>query len=103
MTAPTTPSAYRMRLADQVRDRIFAIIGQECEECGERVGLEVNHVYRRDWTPRKVNRYRRALRYWRELQAGVALTPLCRSCNSTYRPLPHPGVGQGQGSVEAPF
>lgn len=85
-----TPSAYRMALADKVRARIFDVIGWECEVCGERHGIEVNHVYQRDWTPRKINKYRRALRYWRELQAGVPLTPLCKTCNGTYRPRPWP-------------
>ena len=91
-------SAYQSARADTIRRMIFAIIGQECEECGERHGLEVNHVYKRTWKPKKLSKYRRALRYWRELKAGVPLTPLCRSCNTQYRPLEWP---QGQAAVTA--
>lgn len=89
-----TRSAYESALADKWRDRIFDVIGRQCEQCGEDIGLEVNHVYRRSWVVRKLSKYRRAKRYWQELQAGVPLTPLCAACNKVYKPLPAPAPAQ---------
>jgi hypothetical protein len=58
--------------------------------CGRRCrawdGLEVDHVDGRDWSPRKLNRWSRVARYWREYEAGVRLRALCRSCNAGYNP-----------------
>ena len=58
--------------------------------CGKRPrswdGLEIDHVDGRDWSPRKLNRWSRVARYWREFHAGVRLRAACRSCNAGYNP-----------------
>jgi hypothetical protein len=44
--------------------------------------LEVDHVNGRAWLLRKLNRWARVARYWREFLAGVELRALCRHCNA---------------------
>lgn len=89
---PLSPSAYRMALADRVRARLFEQLGPECAECGcdlRECAWEVNHIYRREWRIRTLNRYRRHLRYQREAAQGL-INLLCQPCNSVYRPMPMP-------------
>lgn len=58
---------------------------RRCADCGTRKrsydALEIDHVEGRDWDPRKLNRWSRIARYWREFKAGVKLRALCRKCN----------------------
>ena len=92
----------RSRLADQVRTRLFELLGPTCGLCGcdlHGVAWEVNHLYRRDWVPRKRNRYDRNLRYWKEAQQGL-VNVLCPDCNCIYRPVPMPEV---RDTVADPF
>lgn len=87
-----TPSAYRMALADRVRARLFEQLGPECAECGcdlRECAWEVNHIYRREWKIRALNRYRRHLRYQREAALGL-VNLMCKDCNHDYRPKPMP-------------
>lgn len=83
-------SAYQSARADAIRAIIFEVIGQKCATCGATSPLEVNHVFKRDWNPKRLSKYRRNLRYLRELRAGVPLTCLCAACNKEYRPKPWP-------------
>lgn len=60
-----------------------------CQLCGvkpRKAKLAIDHVDGRDWEPRKLNRWSRAARYWREFLAGVRMRALCRKCNGGYRP-----------------
>ncbi len=63
---------------------------RRCAICGRRVrawaSLEVDHVGGRAWSPRKLNRWARVARYWREYREGVRLRAAHRSCNAGYRP-----------------
>jgi hypothetical protein len=96
VTTPTTltpyggkESAYRSHLASRLREWLYDYLGGACDACGERCNLEIDHPWGRDWTPRKLSRYRRHLRYKREALAG-RVRLLCRECNSCYRPVPEP-------------
>lgn len=63
---------------------------RRCGICGRRArawdSLEVDHVRGRDWSPRKLNRWARVARYWREYDAGVPLRAAHRSCNAGHNP-----------------
>jgi hypothetical protein len=86
------PAGQRARYADAVRARIFDFLGPKCSLCGADLrtcAWEVNHIFKRDWHPRRVNRYDRQLRYWKEAQMHL-VNLLCASCNSTYKPSPLP-------------
>ncbi len=93
MTAPRaafpTESAYRSALADRIREWLFEYLGGECDICGERCNLEIDHPWGRDWQPRRYSKYRRNLRYRREALAGEVRL-LCREHNAAYRPVPRP-------------
>lgn len=98
MSAPTlTPSAYRNTLlADRIRAELFDMLGCSCQWinedgsfCGSTDQLQINHLFRREWRPRKLSRYRRNLRYRKEAKAGL-LNVLCKQHNEVYRPLPMP-------------
>jgi 5-methylcytosine-specific restriction endonuclease McrA len=82
-----TQSAWESARADKLRAKLFELLGRCCAECGDTFQLEVNHIYRRDWQPRKLSKYRRNLRYLREAKEQL-VNLLCRSCNASYRPLP---------------
>lgn len=80
----------RSRLVATIRASLFEIYGPDCAECGRTLtntAWEVNHIWQRDWTPRKLDFYRRHLRYFREAQKGW-INLLCSDCNNTYRPRP---------------
>src|SRR5690349_8209405 len=80
---------YERRLA--LRRLVFALLGGRCAECGSTRRLQVNHIYERDWEPRRVASYYRWLRYWREARAKPPLVNLlCAGCNRRYEPLPPP-------------
>lgn len=53
----------------------------KCRACQSFDRLEIDHEAGCTWDKRKVNAWRRAARYWREHEEGVALRALCRSCN----------------------
>lgn len=82
-------SKTRTRLAAITRDRIFDIIGRECAQCGETTGLEVNHIYGRDYQPKRMSHYNRQRRYLKDALAGE-VNALCRECNAAYRPVRRP-------------
>lgn len=89
-----TKSAYYSARADVLRGKLFEALGPACAECGcslDGIPWEVNHIYRREWQPRKLSKYRRNLRYWREAQEGL-VNLMCRECNLAYRPKPGPVV-----------
>lgn len=89
-----TESAYRSHLATRLREHLFNLLGPYCAECGcdlRSKAWEVNHIYGRDWSPRRLSFYRRNLRYWREAQEGL-VNLLCRPCNLAYLPKPLPSV-----------
>ena len=83
-----TNSAYHNALAERLRARLFELLGPFCAECGcdlRGKPWEVNHIRPRAWMPRKLCRYRRNLRYWREAQEGL-VNLLCKECNAVFRP-----------------
>jgi len=93
-TVPLTPTAYRNTLlADRIRAQLFADLGPLCAECGidlTTTDWQVNHIYKRDWSPRKRSRYQRHLRYRKEAERGL-VNLLCKRCNEeVYRPVPMP-------------
>ena len=93
-----TLSAYRSARAGVIREHLFEMLGPVCAECGcdlTTTAWEVNHVYRRDWKPRKLSRYRRHLRYLREAKVGD-VNLLCSDCNQVYRPKPRPQLAAAQ-------
>lgn len=76
-----TPSAYRnTHLADRIRTWLHDYLGNECAECGATSPLEIDHPWGRSWSPRKLCRYRRWLRYRKEALAGQVRL-LCADCN----------------------
>ncbi len=75
----------RTAYADKVRAWLYDYLGNCCAECGALAPLEIDHPYGRAWTPRRVNRYDRHLRYKREALAGDVRL-LCADCNSVIRP-----------------
>jgi hypothetical protein len=83
-----TNSAYQTARAHLIRSWIFEIIGRQCAECGTTEGpMEVNHIYRREYSIKRLSVYKRTLRYWRDVQRGLC-NCLCRSCNANWRPKP---------------
>lgn len=83
---PRDPST-RPRLLSETRRKIFDIIGWECALAGEECSgpLEVDHMYGRDWVPRKKGSYERNRRYLKEAKDGL-VRALCRYHNETVRP-----------------
>lgn len=82
--------AQKLAAISTAHERRLALIkelGGRCALChSKRKKLEIDHVDGRDWEPRRLNRWARVNRYWREYHAGVRLRVLCRSCNGGYRP-----------------
>lgn len=58
-----------------------------CAGCGWRARrpsqLEVDHIDGRMYVLRTLARWTRVRRFWRELEDGVRLRALCRSCNGS--------------------
>lgn len=72
--------------ADRIRENLIEIYGDTCAGCGTTdAHLEVNHIYGRDWVIRRLNRYCRFLRYFKEAQQGK-INLLCPDCNKRYQP-----------------
>jgi hypothetical protein len=87
-----TRSAYENMLAERIRGELFAMLGPTCAGCEcdlHGIAWEFNHLYRREWSPRKLSRYRRNARYLREAQAGLG-DLRCPACNREYRPVQAP-------------
>lgn len=83
-TTPTRkdpPSNRRVAWARRRRQELIALLGGQCVDCGTTSDLEFDHTHPRDWEPRKLNRWHRMSRYWRDYLAGI-LTIRCRSCNA---------------------
>lgn len=63
-----------------------------CQEpsCGKkprkRANLQIDHQDGRTWDLRRMNRWARAKRYWREYEDGVRLRALCKPCNAKHNP-----------------
>jgi len=70
-----------IRHAELRRELLIIEMGGRCQSCGAKQKLEIDHVNGRDWEPRKVNRWVRIARYWREFHEGK-LQLLCRKCNA---------------------
>lgn len=64
-----------------LRDGLRAVLGNECDECGETEDLHFDHPNGKTWQPRTMNRLQRIRRYWRDYEAGN-LRLLCHDCNS---------------------
>jgi 5-methylcytosine-specific restriction endonuclease McrA len=104
-SAPTRAQRYApyyAQRANLLKQQLIEFLGGQCEECGATHDLQVNHIYQRDWTPRKVTHYRRVLRYWKEALAGD-VNLLCEACNAVYRPLPREEREAGSRRAVAPF
>lgn len=85
-----TNNRTRPALTASIRQRLFAMLGGCCDECGEVCGLEINHIYTpRGYVPRKLGSYQRNLRYLKDAKQGL-VNLLCKECNSRYRPKPRP-------------
>lgn len=80
-------NSTRSRLAQAHRSALFDMLGRQCVECGATSQLEINHIYKREWVPRKIGSYHRQLRYKQEAAMGL-LDVRCKACNHDYRPLP---------------
>ncbi len=88
-----TRSAYENHRAECIRAELFELLGPTCGLCAtdlHGVAWELNHLFKRDWQPRKLSRYRRNKRYLQEARNGWC-DLLCPECNRVYRPkLPPP-------------
>ncbi len=87
--------------ANALRAQLIHDLGGACAECGSTSDLEINHIYGRSWTPRKLTHYRRVLRYVREAREGL-INVLCSECNKRYRPQAEPPQAR-QCHTERPF
>lgn len=90
----------RAQRANLLKQQLIEFLGGRCEECGATHDLQVNHIYQRDWQPRKLTHYRRVLRYWKEALAGE-VNVLCEECNGRYRPLPREAGSKGEAAATA--
>jgi hypothetical protein len=61
---------------------LISVLGGRCAQCRARRRLEVDHVDGATWSRRALNSRARTLRYFNELNRGVRLRVLCRSCNA---------------------
>lgn len=81
--------ANRSEQALQLRVSLLEVLfplGPYCQGCGASTDLEdleVDHPGGVTWRPRALNFLDRMRRYWRELDRGVPLRALCRSCNAS--------------------
>lgn len=95
------PSPFALRRAARanlLKQQLIEFLGGRCEQCGETHDLQINHIYVRDWEPRKVTHYRRVLRYWKEARRHE-VNLLCEQCNAVYRPLPRAAADDGQAAA----
>lgn len=71
-------------IAAIIRAVLVLLLGGKCVKCGCELlsALEIDHPEGRDWSPRKLSRLNRAIRYCDEYVAGVPLGVLCRHCNA---------------------
>lgn len=75
------------RWAARKREELLKILSPDgkCSKCGRKPRkhpLEIDHVDGREgWEPRKLNRWSRIARYWKEFHAGIKLRALCKPCN----------------------
>lgn len=74
----------RQQVVRQAKEHLRELLGERCAQCGEDCQLEVNHIYGRQWTPRKVASHTRWRRYAREAREGL-INWLCRACNNKYQ------------------
>lgn len=86
---PSPRTIFESRRSDELRRQLFDLLGHVCANCGSEEMLEVDHPYGRNWKARKLGRYRRHLKYMKELSAGVPLRALCANCNKLIRPEPY--------------
>jgi len=70
------------------RNELIEKLGGRCvgvlrngKTCGTQWRLEFDHLQPRTWEPRRLSRWARMARYWREADAGL-IQLLCRSCNA---------------------
>jgi hypothetical protein len=80
-------AAERVAAGDEPDARPGLGYGQ-CARCRRYLSfdlLEIDHVDGATWNQRACNAWVRAARYWRELEEGVRLRALCRSCNGGHR------------------
>ena len=76
-------SRQRATLLRRIRQAVLEALGDCCEDCGvTSVTLEIHHVKGCTWVQRDLNTLDRWRRYRRELESGVELGLLCRSCNA---------------------
>lgn len=57
----------------------------QCDACQQWFPYEqltIDHVDGRTWDLKKLSRWGRVAKYWKEFLAGVRLRPLCPNCNS---------------------
>jgi len=90
--------------AATLRERLLRLLAPDgrcqnpaCRKKPRRIGsLQIDHVHGRTWDLRRLNRWARARRYWREHTDGVELRALCSKCNASYRPIPLPVVSEAE-------
>jgi len=70
-------------LARELRFRLVVELGGVCAYCGDSgIPLEIDHPDGRTWRARETSQLQRVKLYRRELESGVRLRVLCRSCNA---------------------
>ncbi len=77
--------ATKTDAGDRSKDALLRTLSPNgrCAACNEPGAIEVDHVDGRDWSPRALSKTQRTARYWDELDQGVKLRALCRSCNAS--------------------
>lgn len=80
---------WRWTRAKTLRRIILAAFANRCVKCGATRKLQINHLYGRDWHPRRVAYYYRWLRYYHEFLLHL-IDVRCPKCNRAYKPLPPP-------------
>lgn len=64
----------------RARQKLVEDLGGKCEECGETSRLQIDHIYKPIWMPRRVGSDMRLIIYRREAKLGLVRL-LCVRCN----------------------
>lgn len=75
-------AAWARSTRSKVIERLAEQHGPRCSRCGNPFDIEINHLRRRHYAPRKISRWMRASYLRRELRRGE-LNLLCSHCNKT--------------------
>ena len=69
-----------------LRLELIKRLGGKCQHCGATENLEVNHIYHKEWSPKRVNSAKRLRLYLKEAEEGL-VNLLCEDCNKKYKAI----------------